>query len=131
VGGAICFDYDFVDICLQNANNHISLAVVPSSDWKGIDDYHAKMAMVRAIEGGYSLLRPVRGATSIASDAHGNIRASISYFENSDKVMMASLPVKEIRTLYERVGDLFVWLNLLFVLIIAGVYLKNRYLIST
>ena len=37
--------------------------------------------MVRAIEGGYALLRPVRGATTYAFDAYGNIRASMSYLK--------------------------------------------------
>ena len=124
VGGGICFDYDFIDIGLENAHHQVGLVVVPSSDWRGIDDYHAKMAMVRGIEGGYSLLRPVRGATSIASDPHGKIRASMSYFENTEKIMLASLPYEPVDTLYEQIGDLFVYLNILF---LAGVLLFGFY----
>jgi apolipoprotein N-acyltransferase len=71
--------------------------------------------MVRAIEGGYSLLRPVRGATSFAFDAYGNIRASMSYFEENDRIMMASLPTGRVWTLYSVVGDIFPLLLLLLV----------------
>ena len=53
--GAICYDYDFPYLGLENARLNPSLVVLPSSDWKGIDSIHAQMASVRAIEGGYSL----------------------------------------------------------------------------
>jgi len=70
--------------------------------------------MVRAIEGGYSLLRPARGSTSFAFDAYGNTRASMAYFENNDHIMMASLPTKRVWTLYRVVSDIFPMLLLLF-----------------
>lgn len=128
LGGAICFDYDFIQMGKEHAANDVGLVVVPASDWKGIDPYHAKMAMVRGIENGYSILRPVRGATSIASDALGNIRASMSYFEKNDKIMLASLPTVRIVTLYSIVGDLFCYLQILISFVFAGsVLFRKRY----
>lgn len=67
--GAICYDYDFPYLGLENARLNPGLVVVPSSYWKGIDPIHAQMASVRAIEGGYSLLRPTRFGLSVAYDA--------------------------------------------------------------
>jgi len=107
IGGAICYDFDFPGIGRALSRQGVDIAVAPSSDWRGIDPYHAKMAAVRAIEGGYALLRPARGATSIATDAFGRIRASMSYFEENDRIMLASLPAQQTPTLYSKVGDIF------------------------
>ncbi len=126
VAGAICYDFDFPVLGRELSKKGVDIAIVPSSDWKGIDSIHGKMAMVRAIEGGYSLLRPVRGATSFAFDAYGNIRASMSYYEDNDRIMLASLPTQKIWTLYGAVGDIFPLLLILF-MIITGIrfYLKK------
>ena len=82
--------------------------------------------MVRAIEGGYSLLRPVRGATSFAFDSFGRVRASLNYFEKNDRILMASLPTRKVWTLYSVVGDVFPILLLLFVGFVIGSYLRKR-----
>jgi apolipoprotein N-acyltransferase len=80
------------------------LTMVPSSDWKGIDPYHTQMTRIRAIEGGFSVIRPVRWATSAAYDAYGRLRAAMPYDEGG-RIMLVTLPVKPVATLYEKVGD--------------------------
>lgn len=126
VAGALCYDFDFPLLGRELSKKGIDIAIVPSSDWGGIDSIHGKMAMVRAIEGGYSLLRPVRGATSFAFDAYGNIRASMSYYEDNDRIMLASLPTQKIWTLYGIVGDIFPLLLILFMIFIGvRFYLKK------
>ncbi len=114
ISGAICYDFDFPNLGRLLAQKGVDIAVVPSSDWKGIDHIHAQMAMLRAIEGGYSLLRPVRGATSYAFDAYGRVRASMGYFEENERIMIASIPTKQVKTLYCKVGDIFPMILLLF-----------------
>jgi len=104
--GAICYDYDFPAMALGHAAVGAGLVAVPSSDWRGIDPYHGQMARVRAIEGGFSILRPARAATSWAFDAYGRPRASLPFFEDNDRVMLASLPTERVPTLYARIGDL-------------------------
>ena len=86
------------------------ILLLPSGDWKEVSPYHAQMAIVRAIENGTSLLRPVSGAVSIACDYHGNIIAQRSYFDDGERVVVAFLPVEGIRTLYSLVGDSFAWI---------------------
>ncbi len=126
ISGAICYDFDFPTLGRELAKNNTDIAIIPSSDWKGIDPIHAKMATVRAIEGGYALLRPVREATTIATDAYGNIRASMSYFEKNDRIMIALLPTKRVSTLYSKVGDIFPMILLLFVGFVVIRYIKSR-----
>ncbi len=117
VAGAICYDYDFPALGLRHARLGAGLVVVPSSDWQGIDPYHTQMASIRGIEGGFSVLRPVRWATSGAFDAYGRSRAALSHFEANDRIMLATLPVERVPTLYARTGDWLPVLALLFIVL--------------
>lgn len=103
--GAICYDYDFPAMSLGHARLGAGLVVVPSSDWRGIDPLHTSMARVRAIEGGYSVVRPVRWATSGAFDAYGRSRAALPFFEENDRILLATVPVDHVPTLYGALGD--------------------------
>lgn len=106
--GAICYDFDFPALALEQARLDLDLAVVPSSDWRGIDPVHTQMASLRAIEGGFSLLRSTRFGLSAAFDATGRARAWESSFESKDRVMLATLPARGRPTLYRAIGDVFV-----------------------
>ena len=68
------------------------------------------MARVRAIEGGFSLLRPARAAASAGFDAYGRVRGWMNYFENNDRILIATLPTQPVTTLYSRIGDIAVYL---------------------
>lgn len=109
VAGAICYDYDFPSLGQEHAALGTQLAVVPSSDWRGIDPFHTQMAAIRGIEGGYSVLRPVRWATSTATDAYGRVRGSLSYFELNDRVLVAQVPITQVQTVYAAIGDALPW----------------------
>lgn len=106
--GAICYDYDFPSLALQQARLGLDLAVVPSSDWRGIDPIHTQMASVRAIEGGFSLLRSTRFGLTGAYDPYGRARAWESSFDSSERVVIAALPRTGIKTLYVAIGDSWV-----------------------
>lgn len=102
--GALCYDYDFPAMALEHARLGADLVVVPSSDWRGIDPYHTEMARVRAIEGGFSVLRPVRWAASAGFDSLGRVRGWMPA-EDDSGVMVVSLPTERVDTIYSRVGD--------------------------
>lgn len=105
VAGAICYDFDFPALAREYAELGAQLVALPSSDWRGIDPEHTFMARVRAIEGGFSLVRSVRWATSAAFDPYGRPLATMSAWEGSDLVMLAKVPLQRVDTLYRRVGD--------------------------
>ena len=63
------------------------------------------MARVRAIEGGFTVLRPVRGAASGAFDAYGRTRAALPFFEENTRVFVTAVPTERVPTLYARIGD--------------------------
>ena len=49
VSAAICYDYDFPRLALEQARLGVDLVALPASDWRGIDPVHARMASVRAM----------------------------------------------------------------------------------
>jgi len=126
--GALCYDYDFPALALEHARLGLDLAVVPSSDWRGIDPIHTQMASLRAIEGGFSLLRSTRFGLSAGFDPYGRARAWESAFDTRARVLLASLPTRRVATVYSRVGDAFALLCALFAscALLAGVRSGQR-----
>lgn len=104
--GGICYDYSFPNIARDNAADGADLAVVPSSDWRGIDPEHGEMAMMNAVAVGLSMVRPVRAATSIATDQYGRVLGSLRADGLTDGVMVAAVPGKRVPTLYARTGEI-------------------------
>lgn len=117
---ALCYDYDFPAHALESARKGLDLAVVPSSDWRGIDPIHTQMASLRAIENGFSLLRPTRWGLTAAFDPWGRVRAWESSFDSSEQVVIAAVPRHGVRTLYTAIGDIFVALCACFAAVALG-----------
>jgi apolipoprotein N-acyltransferase len=105
-GAAICYDYASPALAREHARGGAGIVAVPSSDWRGIDPQHTFLARVRAIEGGFSLLRPTRAGTSAAFDPLGRVRATMSAWEENERVMLAAVPSRPLRTPYAAMGDL-------------------------
>jgi apolipoprotein N-acyltransferase len=124
--GAICYDYDFPAMARAHGRLGAGLVVVPSSDWRGIDPFHTAIARLGAISGGFSLVRPVRWATSAAFDAYGRTRATMAGFgEDDGRIMMATVPVTSVPTLYRRFGDAPVVAVALAMLALAGLAIRR------
>jgi len=128
--GAICYDYDFPQMALTQARLGADMVVVPGMDWRGMLMQHTLMARIRAIEGGFSVLRAANEATSMGFNNYGQIRAAMSDFGNNDKILIASLPVGKVDTLYSRIGNLLAFIaisGLLFSFYItARNYLRSK-----
>ena len=111
-GSVICFDMDFPSLIRQSAENKVELMLVPSYDWRGIAPFHSYMAVFRAVENGFSLIRAAGDSgVSISSDPYGRV---LSYLDNklsSDKIMVVDLPIYNTKTLYPIIGDLLAWLS--------------------
>ena len=106
VSGGICYDYSFPEIARDNATEGAELALVPASDWPGIDPEHARMALMNAVAAGLPMVRPVRASTSIASDQYGRILASQRFDGINDGVMVATVPAARVATVYARTGEI-------------------------
>ena len=86
------------------------LVAVPSSDWRGIDPLHSRMAAFRAVEQGHSIIRSTRFGLSAAISPYGEFLAQMSSYDSNDKVMMAHLPAQGVKTIYNLIGDTLVYL---------------------
>jgi apolipoprotein N-acyltransferase len=126
VGTAICYDADFPRLGLGHAANDLSILALPSSDWRGIDPVHTEMATLRAIEGGYGILRSTRLGLSAGIDATGRMRGRQSWFDSADKVLLVDLPRAGTPTVYAALGDWFAALCAIFGALAIGLALALR-----
>jgi len=116
LGGAICYDYDFPYLAEEYGDIKADIVALPSSDWRGIDPLHTRMAAFRAIEQGHSLLRSTRFGLSAAINPYGEMLSQMSSFDSNNKIMISQLPVKGIKTVYSIIGDIVVYLSIAFIL---------------
>jgi apolipoprotein N-acyltransferase len=111
LGTIICKDFDYPDFVRQAGLAEVDIMLIPSHDWRAIDPYHARMAHLRAIENGYSMISANYHGTSTAIDFHGNALGLTSDFKTDELIMLSDIPTQGIRTIYSVIGDLFAWLN--------------------
>jgi len=127
--GAICYDMDFPKHIRQAGLMKCDLLISPSLDWPEIKNTHTKMARMRAIENGISLLRPSNSGLSIAVDPYGNILSSIDDFTSNGAPLISSLPMRSVQTLYATFGDFWTWICAFggIILIILGIVRIRKY----
>jgi len=125
-GGVICYDYDFPYLAKGFGLLNADLVADPSSDWRGIDPIHSRMAAFRAVEQGHSILRSTRFGMSAAISPYGEFTSQMSSYDNTNKVMMAHLPVKGVSTIYSFIGDVFVYICICFIVVFLVTQFRFR-----
>jgi apolipoprotein N-acyltransferase len=113
LSAAICFDADFPRLLQQAGENGAGLVMVPASDWRAIDPWHAMMSSYRAIEDGVTVVRAAHQGLSGAWDAHGRLLAASDYYGTVDHTLVAEVPTQGVWTFYAHTGNWFAWLCLL------------------
>ncbi|MBN2551765.1 MAG: hypothetical protein JXB06_03295 [Spirochaetales bacterium] len=112
LAAAICFDMDFPGFLLQAARAGTDIMLVPGYDSERIRPFHTEPALIRGIEGGYSVIRQVNEGTSMAADYRGTVVARQDYFTTKDRLMLADVPVRGTWTVYRCLGDWFAWTSM-------------------
>jgi apolipoprotein N-acyltransferase len=110
IAAAICYEADFPAYIRAAGRADADLLIVPANDWETIKNLHVRMALVRAIENGVSLVRATASGVSAAVDPYGRILAFTDHFSPGAETMVAWVPMRRVPTVYARVGDLFAWL---------------------
>jgi apolipoprotein N-acyltransferase len=121
LSGIICNDTNHEDVVAQAGKNGTDILFAPSMEHEPIDPIHAHMAIYRAIENGVTLVRQADNGLSIATDPYGRLSATMDHFNNSERVMVAKVPMQSAFTIYPYIGDLFAWLSILGLIIITVV----------
>jgi apolipoprotein N-acyltransferase len=126
LAAAICFDLDFPGFLLQAAKAGTDIMLVPGYDSERIRPFHTEPALLRGIEGGYSVVRQVNEGTSMASDPRGVVLARQDYFMTDDRLMLADVPIQGSGTVYGSLGDWFAWTSIALLAVLVGMTFKRR-----
>jgi apolipoprotein N-acyltransferase len=111
-------DLDFPDTARELAGHDVRMVVAPAADWTGSEVIHQRMAVVRGVESGFSLVRAARGGMLSASDSRGREIAALEPAHGEDTIATADLPVGAGWTLYSRLDDWFGRLCVMFTILL-------------
>jgi apolipoprotein N-acyltransferase len=117
----ICKDMDFPRSIRNTAKGGVRLMAVPAGDF--IDDawIHGRLALMRGVENGFSVVRSTYRGLLTASDSRGRLIASrMAWPRAGMTAIVADLPLGPGPTLYTRIGDVFDWLCIALTLAIAA-----------
>lgn len=116
-GVAICKDMDFPDLARGYAG--VDVMIVPAWDFDVDAWFHSRMAVLRGVENGYSIVRSARNGLLTVSDGYGRVTS-----QAPSGPQIAYNAVASARglgpTLYSRIGDIFGWFTLAFAGVLIG-----------
>jgi apolipoprotein N-acyltransferase len=126
-GMQICKDMDFPQLSRQYGNDGAGLMLVPAWDFVTDGWLHGRMAILRGVESGFSIARAPKQGILTVTDDRGRVLAERDTGSAPFAVVVASVPVRNERTLYDRAGDWFAWLDIvLSVLLLASLFSTRR-----
>jgi len=125
IASVTCFDNDHPRY-VRSADDDVGLLLVPSFDGSTLTPVHSKMAVFRAVENGFSILKPTGRGLSIAADYCGRVIAKQNYFTTKKRVMLADVPIKSVHTVYEKIGNSFVWLCILGLILLTAFAVRTQ-----
>jgi apolipoprotein N-acyltransferase len=116
-GIAICKDLDFEQFIRKYNEGAISVLFAPAWDFVQDDWLHSRMAIVRGVENGFSIVRVARQGRLTISDPFGGVLVEASGANGKQATCSGQVPVGSSRTFYAKTGDWFGYL-----MIAAAVY---------
>jgi apolipoprotein N-acyltransferase len=124
-GIAICKDMDFEEPSRGYSQRGINLLFVPALDFKADALLHARIAIMRGVEGNYAVARAAQwGLLSLSSNKGNIIDMASNDTVKSDVLLMGEIKLDQGKSTYGRLGNwfcyfsegLFIFLLLLFLL---------------
>jgi len=110
-GIQICKDMDFPALSRQYGAKGVGLLLVPAWDFTLDGWLHGRMAVLRGVESGFTIVRAAKQGMLTVSDDRGRILAQQDDATVPLASLVATAPVWHDNTLYVRWGDWFAWLN--------------------
>ncbi len=107
IGVSICRDMSFPGYARQAGEQHVDIMLNPSYD---VPKSGGPMYSLRAVENGFTMIRPVYNGFSYAVNANGEVLAAMDSDLTDSGVMYAEVPTEGVNTVYSRMGDLLGWL---------------------
>jgi len=110
-GVTICKDMDFPLLSREYGKDGTALLLVPAWDFN-IDGWlHGRMAILRGVESGFTIVRAAKQGVLTVSDSRGRIVAEQTTGSSDFTSLVASAPVRHDATLYARFGDWLAWMS--------------------
>jgi apolipoprotein N-acyltransferase len=106
---AICKDMDFSNPARAYGLAGVGLMLTPAWDFRVDGFYHGHIAVMRAVEDGYSLARASRNGLLTVADNRGRIAAEIASNIAPFTTLLTTIPAGHESTLYLLLGDWFGW----------------------
>jgi apolipoprotein N-acyltransferase len=111
-GIAICKDMDFPGLSREYGEKGIGLLLVPAWDFDDDGWLHDRMAVVRGVESGFSIVRAAKQGLLTISDDRGRVLAERRSSAASFATLLADVPVILDSTPYLVLGDWVGWISL-------------------
>jgi len=108
-GVAICKDFDFTEPARAYGRAGVGLMLAPAWDFHVDGSWHGHMAVMRAVEDGFSLARSARNGVLTVADDRGRIVAETASDAAPIALLMSSVRVGHDETLFLLLGDWFGW----------------------
>lgn len=121
-GVAICKDLDFPALGRAYGDRKVGVLFVPAWDFVRDGRLHARMAIVRGVENGFSLVRTAQQGRLTVTDPYGRILAEQPSDGATATRLTADVPVRHVSTAYDEIGDWFAWACLI---VAAGMFLGS------
>jgi len=119
IATAICNDFHFQALIRQAGSNNVDIMMAPYNDIHPYEQQDAVVAIMRAVENGYSMVKATGIGPSMITDYQGRVLGRQNYGDG-DGVMLASIPTRGVVTIYGRVGDAFAYLCAIGLVLLSG-----------
>jgi apolipoprotein N-acyltransferase len=118
-GIAICKDMDFQRWIRHYGEAGVGMLFVPAWDFTTDAWLHSRMAVLRAVENGFALVRSANNGFLTVSDDRGRLIGEAASSRSSSIFLLSDVKPGKGRTVYAIAGDWFAWVNLSFLLILV------------
>jgi len=109
-GVEICKDMDFTEPSLEYSKQGVGIVFVPALDFHDDAWSHARVAIIRGVEGNFSVVRAAQWGLLSVSDNRGRVLSKISTDIVEDARIVVQVPVATGNSIYSKIGDLFAWI---------------------
>ncbi len=126
-GIAICKDMDFLPVGRHYGKTNTQLLFVPALDFNVDAWYHARSAIMRGIENGFAIARSAAHGYLSITDQMGRVIKIAPDFYQKNNVLVGTVTLYQLRTVYTQWGNWFAWLIfLLLLLAIIRIFLCSK-----
>jgi apolipoprotein N-acyltransferase len=126
-GVEICKDMDFTEPARGYGRADVGLMLVPAWDFTVDAFWHGHIAVMRAVEDGFSLARAAKHSTLLVVDDRGRVIAETASGSAPFATLLATVPAGHDGTLFQLWGDWFGWLALaLLVVVLVRLAARRR-----